>query len=237
MIKSKILIGFLLSMFGLSACYLEETKISIPMPYEEYSVNPVTILEDISQGKEDIFIPIEKPMSTEEYGPVTWSQKDYIAIANSIHEFVWNENLSDWKLNSILFYLQCNEAPYGSQSVYLTYFKLAQNDMEEYRLVHNIVIQPQEKIVGAWAEKYSHLTAKWDEYKISEFKITSDEALQIAENNGGKLYRENNNDCSISISMNRKIRNNKDWIVTYYADENIFELIVDPNTGEYRVNK
>jgi hypothetical protein len=133
------------------------------------------------------------------------------------------------------FYLQCEEVPHGPQSVYLTYFKLIKNDVGEYRLVHNIVIQPQEKRVGAWAEKYSQLTSTWEEYKISEFKVTSDEALQIAENNGGKLFRENNNnDCSISISMNRAIRNDKDWLVAYSDN---FEFIINTNTGEYQVNK
>ncbi len=238
--KSKtntVLISFLFLMYGLTACYVEETKSSVQLPHEEFSINTTTILEDISQGRKDIFIPVENrvPINEIEYFPVNWTQNNYMAIANSVHKFAWNEELNDWKLNSILFYFQCQEAPYGSQSVYLTYFKLIKNDVEEYRLVHNIVIQPQEKIVGAWAEKYSQLTMTWEEYAISEFKITSDEALRIAENNGGKSYREiNNNDCSISISLNRTARNNRDWIVDYSSN---FEFIIDPNTGEYRVNK
>jgi hypothetical protein len=74
MIKSEtILIGFLLSMYGLTACYLEETKSSIPLPHEEFSINPATILEDISQGKKDVLIPIENPAPINEYVPVNWS--------------------------------------------------------------------------------------------------------------------------------------------------------------------
>ena len=230
-----ILIGFLLSMYGLTSCYLEEDKSSIPLPYEEFSINPKTILENISQGKKDIFIPVENPMPTNNLVPVSWSQEDYLVIANSIHVFSWNEELSDWGVNSILFYLQCDETHYGSQSVYLTYFKLIKSDVEEYRLVHNVVIQPQEKRVGAWAEKYSQLTSAWKEYKLSEFKITSDEALQIAENNGGKSFRENiNNDCSVSISVNRTNHNDGDWVVAYSSN---FEFIIDTNTGEYQLNK
>jgi len=237
-INVKLLFSFLVLLNGLIACYLEETKSSIPLLHEEFSINPVTILEDISQDKKDIFIPVETRVPNSEYIPVNWSQEDYITIAGSIHKLAWNEELHDWKINSILFYLQCKEVSYGSQSVYFTYFKVIENDKEENRLVHNIVIQPQEKIVGAWFEKYSRLTATWEEYKISEFNITSDEALLIAEDNGGKLYRENNNnDCSISISLNRKNRNNKDWAVTYYGDSYNFEIIIDPKTGEYRLNK
>lgn len=239
MIKSKtILISFLLSIYGLTSCYLEESKSSVPLPYEEFSINPVTILEDISNGKKDIFVPIENPIPINEYVPVNWLQEDYLAIANSIHEFAWNEELSDWKINSMLFYLQCAEVPYGSQSVYLTYFKLIKSDVEEYRLVHNIVIQPQEKRIGVWAEKYSQLTSTWEEYKVLEFKINSGEALQIAENNGGKLFRESiNNDCSVSISLNRTYRNDRDWVVGYVHNNSSFEFIIDTNTGEYQVNK
>lgn len=222
-------------MYGLTSCYIEETKSAIPLPYEEFNINPVTILEDISQEQKDIFIPIENSTPIINYAPVNWLQEDYLTIANSIHEFAWNENISNWKLNSILFYLQCDEIAYGSQSVYLTYFKLIKNDAEEYRLVHNIVIQSQENRIGVWAEKYSHLTSTWEEYKLSEFKINSDEALQIAENNNGKLFRENiNNNCSVSISINRKSHNEKDWIVTYYGKDSDLEFIINTNTGEYK---
>jgi hypothetical protein len=243
MIKPKIntvLIFLLPIMYVLTACYLEESKSSLPLPHEEFSIDPSIILEDISQGKKDIFIPLENriPANEIEYIPVNWLQEDYLTIANSIHQFLWGEDLSDWKLNSILFYLQCNEAHYGSQSVYLTYFKLIETDTEKYRLVHNIVVQPQEKIVGAWAEKYSQLTANWEEYKISKFNITSNEALQIAENNNGKLFRESiKNDCSISISLNRKNHNDNDWIVTYYSANSDFEIIINTNTGEHQVGK
>lgn len=234
------LIFLMFLMYLLTACYLEESKSSVPLPHEEFRIDPATILEDISQGKKEIFIPLENqiPANEIEYIPVNWFQEDYLVIANSIHGFVWGEELNDWKLNSILFYLQCKEVPSGSQSVYITYFKLIEIDTEEYRLVHNIVVQPQEKKIGAWAEKYSQLTATWEEYKLSEFNITSDEALQIAESNGGKLFRERiNNACSMAISLNRKIRNDKDWIVTYYSDNSDFEFIINTNTGEYQVNK
>lgn len=236
MIKSKtVLISFLLSVYGLTSCYFEESKSSIPLPYEEFSINPATILEDISEGKKGIFIPSENPTPITEYVSVNWTQEDYLAIASAIHEFAWNEELNDWKIHSILFYFQCEEVPFGSQSVYLTYFKLIKSDVEEYRLVHNIVIQPQEKRIGTWAEKYTQLTSTWEEYNITEFNITSDEALQIAEDNGGKLFRESiNNGCSVSISLNRRIHNDKDWVVAY--DSN-FEFIINPYTGEYQTKK
>lgn len=230
-LKSKILISYIFLLFGSSACYFEESKSSMPLPYEEFSINPLNILNDISNDEGDIFVPIENPISNNEYVLINWSQEDYLTIANSIHKFSWNEELSNWKINSMLFYLQCEEASHGSQSVYLTYFKLVKNDVEEYRLVHNIVIQPQERRIGAWAEKYTQLTSNWEEYNITEFKITSDEALKIAEDNGGKLFRENNNDCSISISLNRRYHNDKDWIVSY--DSN-FEFIIDTNTGNIK---
>ena len=238
--KRILFIGYFLFIFGLSACYLEESRSSVPLPYEIFNINPTTIIEDISQHKEDIFVPLEKRIPGNEivYIPVTWNQNDYIEIANSIHKFVWSESLDNWKVNSILFYLQCQEAPYGSQSAYLTYFKIIENATEEYHLVHNIVIQPQEKIIGVYAEKYSQITATWEEYKLSEFKVTSDDALQFAENIGGKRFREvNKNNCSISISLNRTYRNDKDWVVTYRTDSSNFEFIIDPITGDYLGNK
>src|SRR5690606_32629978 len=109
MIKPKIntvLIFLLPIMYVLTACYLEESKSSLPLPHEEFSIDPSIILEDISQGKKDIFIPLENriPANEIEYIPVNWLQEDYLTIANSIHQFLWGEDLSDWKLNSILFY-------------------------------------------------------------------------------------------------------------------------------------
>ncbi len=234
-IKS-ILISISILMYGLTSCYLEESRTSVELPYEILSINPATIVEDISQGKKNIFIPVveKMPLNEIEYILVQWDQEDYISIANAIHEFIWSEDLTHWKLNSIFFYLQCSEVAAGPQSAYFTYFKILEESTEKYRLVHEIVVQPQEKAIVVSAKRHSHLITTWEEYDMSEFRINSSDALNIAEKNGGKLFRGNNNDCSVSISLNRAVDNNKDWVVFY---DNYLEIMIDPITGAYRVKK
>lgn len=55
-----------------------------------------SILESISQGKDDLFIPVNTPSEEEAFqsNHVNWNQGDYITVANSIHKFVWDEPLN-----------------------------------------------------------------------------------------------------------------------------------------------
>ena len=59
----------------------------------DYTIDPTTILEDLSQGKKNIFTPL---MATPEVyeklypNPLPWNQSDYLNIATALHQYVLN---------------------------------------------------------------------------------------------------------------------------------------------------
>lgn len=228
---------FIILLWTTTACYFEENRSSLSLPYDQYSIDPENILESISRDKKNIFIPIESPSNSTEFQstPVYWKQSDYLAIANSLHEVVWGESLDNWKINSVDFSMDCDEVYYGFQYARFVFFKIANDANGGYRIAHNIIIEPLNKSASTWAEKYSPLVMTWDEVDLSQIEITSDEAFQIAEFNGGSITRKSvNNNCSVSVTFNASMPRNGNWDVSYYSDEGNFNFQIDPITGKVK---
>lgn len=139
--KTRITFILIIFLWTISACYFEESRSSIPLSHNQYRIDPENILETISRGGKNIFTPIETPSSPAEFQsvPVDWKQSDYLAIANSLHEFVWGESLDNWKLNVVNFSsMDCDKMSYGFEYVRFVFFKSmndANND-DEYRVEH-----------------------------------------------------------------------------------------------------
>jgi hypothetical protein len=233
---------FIIFAWAITACYFEESRSSILLPYDQYNIDTGTILESISRGEKNIFTPIETPSVPVEFQPVPvdWGQSDYLAIANSLHEFVWNESLDSWSLNAVNFSsMDCNRISYGFQNVRFIFFKEVKNANNDdgYRIEHAMYIELYEKSVGVTASKYSPLVMAWTEIDLTKIKVPSDKAFEIAEYNGGSEIRKSmNNNCSVSISLNSGASSNKNWLVSYYSEGGSpsFNIEIDSVTGEYK---
>ncbi|MGB8983662.1 MAG: hypothetical protein WCC12_17465, partial [Anaerolineales bacterium] len=73
---------------------------------------------------------------------------------------------------------------------------------------------------------------------ITQFSITSDQALQIAERNGGSGVRRTvGNTCRIVLTANHlsPFPDRDDWLVDY--DRALFSMYVNPYTGKHRILK
>ena len=74
---------------------------------------------------------------------------------------------------------------------------------------------------------------RWYTVDLTSYKITADDALQVAEENGGKEARSRvKNDCRILIRTPNH-ENDDRWDVSYYFGVN-FEMLVDPYSGQYQ---
>lgn len=227
----------LIVLFTLNACYFQETRGSIVVKENQFKIDPSTILEGALQGEENIFIPADTEEEPEIYQPFlsNWKQSDYLIIADALHKFVWKESLIDWKLNSVIFSVDCDDLPYGFQYARFVYFKVIDDDKGRYRVVHTIFVDLYSKTANVSADKYSPLVMDWKELDLIKMNITSQEALKIIENDkGSELRKSINNDCTVSTSFYTTLPQKNKWVITYYTGNENVDFEVDPDTGEYK---
>ena len=195
--------------------------------------NSETILDDLEQGDQNIFIPYKgapEATSATNLKLVKWSQADYLLIAEKLHEYVWNESWRTWKVNHLFFRMDCDQADNGPQIFSIKIYKISHIRDEKSRIVRVIDIKPLENL-ATWREfeKYPQ-REEWSEIEMEQLKITADVAFQLAEERGGKLARSSaENNCTIFIQLIPSI-NDLRWDVGYVGEDPqaIFDIVIDP---------
>jgi hypothetical protein len=199
-----------------------------------FSIVPKSILESISQGKEDAFTSIndEPPLSSaSESKPVNWQQEDYLRIADALHEHVWGESLETWNLYRMDFSSGCNQNDIGFQNAQFVFFKVVTLDGQETRVEHFIEIDSSRNFIQAMETEYHPNLAKWKAIDLTKVKVSASEALQIAEKDGGLEKRTAvKNECSISVGISRDTVVYDGWLVIY--SPSVFVDKIDPLTGK-----
>jgi hypothetical protein len=212
-----------------------------------YSIDPASLLGDIAQGKIDVFIPIdeERPWpDPDQQIPVPWLQEDYLDIANALFEFTWSDTLEGWQLFTVFFNSDCKQYDFGFQSGIFYFFKNVEINGNKFRIERLVNIDPRNKTVSLAENRYSPRLADWTSMPLNQDLLSAEEALQKAENAGGKEKRLSvGNACYISLTFHhdRGWWNNKLWWDVGYSqtdDEGrlttLLTVDVDPYTGELR---
>jgi hypothetical protein len=201
-----------------------------------YTINPQTILASLDRGKTDVFTPL---LATQDpntpllpSGSAFWTQSDYLKIAETLSQNVWQDTLQGWNVYYLAFDKQCQDNPVGFDSLDITYYKIIEVSERKVYTARHIEIYPLAGVVSWGGGTTFSISDKWYGIDLTMFKITADDALQRAEENGGEAARlKVRNDCRILI----RTPNHDDddsWDVSYYFGVN-FEILVDPYTGSY----
>jgi hypothetical protein len=235
----RVLVAFLVLLGTTLACYVDAKETEIDKSDKEFDIDSSTILEALAQGKKDVFTerketPAEESTARREE-PVNWSQADYFRVANALHQFTWNEPLDSMNLYSMYFSLSCDEAENGFQYTQLRFYRVIETDKGEARINRGIEIDPRTDYAAAWEAEYYPNLSKWKPIDLSKVEITADQALQIAENDGGRDKRiAAGNECYITIVMSTDTIHYRGWTIDYsnadYAD--VFYDEIDPVTGK-----
>lgn len=197
----------------------------------------------IADGKNDIFPLQTTPsanhsLSTE---PVRWNEADFLSIVQSFHQFASQESLANWKLVKMYYNLGCKYEAWGAQSAGFLYYKVVQTENRDRksRLVHYIFIDASENIASILETEYYPLLDEWPSIDLSKVNITFDDALKIAERNGGaKIREEIGNNCMISASLDSESRY-RGWFMTYSSTSdtqisNLLWLDINAQSGEFK---
>jgi hypothetical protein len=238
---TKVISLFLMIAAIFSACVPDQMR-EYPSGWSDYpnksyfKINPETILDSINQARINIFVPLAATPTVYEnaYPPsVMWRQTDYLKVANALFQHLWNETPDNWNLYQLLFYGDCGYDSIGFDIAHITYFKAIGMNQYTTREIH---VFPSLGEVDAGANaNFPRALFGWRSVNLDNLKISADDALQAAEEHGGKMARMGiENRCRVSVELMPDTQNSG-WHVEY-KDMNaktIFELAIDPYTGFY----
>ena len=222
------------------SCNVDQTEEQINLLSQYYTIEPASLLDSLKRG-EAAFTPVnQKPefVPFDQSVTVNWHQADYFYIANAVYKGVLGKTLQGWQLSGMDFDLACSQIQNGFQNGRLRFFSVIKDGDLEARLTRFIDIDPSDNFVHVSETKYSPKLIDLKSNDMTQLKISADQALQIAESNGGEEKRASlNNACSISLALNLDRRDRWYWDVFYTRSDDrtsFFDIQIDPYTGEIR---
>jgi len=204
-----------------------------------YAIDSQTLLQDLRSNNTNVFeyLPNGNLITSPETDlpPVHWTEADYLFIADHFNQYVSNDSLENWEYYSIAYGMDCDDFTYCPQWATFRIVKYIFSNDNKVRLERHLYIYPDEKRIG-WAETGYESVFSHSSFKREQVKVSLEEALKIAEKQGGKNFRlSENNECKIFSDI--VITGNRDgnWQVQYKSTDNQFVIDINKETGEYRI--
>lgn len=202
-----------------------------------FRINPRTILTALDEENTDVFLPDSRLLDDRYIGPilydepVLWSQSDNLKIVSELNNYVWKDDLDDWSLYRMVFNVDCQDSFSGLPGGIFTYFRTVSDKGQIVDIWREVEIDPQYAFV-AWGggAMYPHPPLGRESIDLSRLKITAEDAIKIAEENGGREARLRlQNRCSIHLSL--VPQGFEGWMIDYGYSAG-FEIQIEPYTGE-----
>ncbi|MFN8411697.1 MAG: hypothetical protein U0Z26_04850 [Anaerolineales bacterium] len=210
-----------------------------------YEIDPETILSSLDQGNMNVFTPFVGETGNYPYptvGHFQWKQSDYLKITNALYELKVKENISDWNIYSMIFNRGCSDDLYGFDIGEISYFKIEGSNTSRY-ILYDMLISPINKgVVWDTGGYYPRPLLGWTKVDLNSLKVAAEDALQMAEENGGKEARlKVYNECEIHLIINPTPVGDNDWKVSYINHTSthepiLFEIHIDPYSGKHKIS-
>lgn len=205
-----------------------------------YQFDPTTIFASLDQGK-DVFAAEEPNSMDTKYKGIRWTQADLLRVANALSQKVWHEplDLDSWGVYNIAFRGNCNDDFDGFDLFDITYYKTMQTGWEMGYMTRYITLTPWMGVAdwGGDGKFSAPFIFSWENIELTKFKITAEQAVQIAAKKGGNtVWMNNNNNCNVYVNIDKNVNRDTDgnWHVGFYNHETgaAFDILVDPFTGK-----
>ena len=198
-----------------------------------YQIDPSTILDSIDSGETELFIAQESASQAPVQTTVLWQQADFINLARALNQVVLQEPLSGWRLYSMHFSTPCRDNLSGFAEADFYYFKTAFRENGKIRYTtQNILISPEyEQVIWARGGNFPHPLIGWDYVRLRQIQVTAEDALAIAEENGGRETRQLvDNNCRIHV----RLAGDQAWQILIYQNDtgsSLFKLGINIESG------
>ena len=202
-----------------------------------YKIDPETILTSLENGDTNVFKPLLKdPTKVERVADasISWTQADYLRVFSAFSKLVWDDSMGSqiWKIYYVDFVGSCFDKPCNLHNALIVYFKISANSYTT-RIME---IQPSFGLVR-WGDETSYpVVRQWKGVELSAARITAEDALKIAEKNGGREIRlRAPNKYTVTV---HSWESDKNWQVQYiFDDPPFYQFLVDFDTGRYEFSE
>ena len=242
-VKSIFSIIGLLVLLTIVGCDPYASPGSLPMGLGSYdnihyfSFEPETVLTVLDQGQGEIFKPLPATVNNNLFssGSFPWHQQDYLKIAGALNQVVAKDTLDDWDMYLMSFDRDCADNPIGFDYANITYFK---TDGDQYS-AREIDVYPLAKEADWGGDTHfpRPFLLGWKSIDLEKLKVTADDAVQMAETNGGREARlAEKNSCYISVILSPNT-DHENWGIYYYGNHSaiLFAITIDPYSGDYKI--
>jgi hypothetical protein len=214
---------------------------------DTYRINSKTILEAINNGNTyNLFVLQTETDGWEDdkdYSLVRWSQEEFLRVFNTFKQTILHTANFEQSVDLMNFEISdCKNMEYGPQSAYISTYTFLSGifDWPPFRAAsysYSIDL-PYNKLRWKGTIFNQYVLEKYSILDLKTIKIPAEEALRIAEINGGKEARlAIENQCSIEININANL-NNGNWIVTYYSNDHtvrLFSIEINKVNAEHNI--
>jgi hypothetical protein len=193
-------------------------------------IDPATVLDDVHNGRKLILQIQPHPFSTDWsfIMPISWSQNDFLEVAQAYGKVIWQDDLNSWHLYKLLFHSSCDSSDGKFTDAGLFYYQEVTKGEDDFYLVRAIDLSP-EYGQFAWGGDSVYPRSRffgWAEIdKNSIAKVPAEEALTLADQRGGNEFRKTvNNNCDISVTMWPADLKRTEWLIVYYSGSTRTEI-------------
>jgi hypothetical protein len=160
--------------------------------------------------------------------PIEWRQSDYLKIGNALNQFAWNDTLEDWNLFHMAFSTSCQDNPSGLVRGDFRYFKtIFEKGKIKYTWRTMFIIPEYLNVAWGGDAVYPRPPWGWKKIDLNKIKVTAEDAIRIAEENGGREARLRiQNKCNIVLLLLPQRFDG--WHVSIGPD---FDIFIDEHTG------
>ncbi|MCI0551957.1 MAG: hypothetical protein L0287_13475 [Anaerolineae bacterium] len=201
-----------------------------------FRIDPGTILPSINERDVDVFLPESRSVDDVNWTgdalypeSIEWRQADYLKIGNALNKFVWNDALDDWNLFHMSFATTCQDNPTSLTRGDFRYFKtIFERGKIKYSWRTMFVIPEYLNVAWGGDAVYPRLPWGYKKIDLSRLKVTAEDAIGIAEENGGREARLRiQNQCNIVLLLMPQRFDG--WHVSLGQD---FDMYINEYTGE-----
>ena len=199
-----------------------------------YQIDTASILTSLAEGETNLFAAQETAPQTSTALLSSWRQSDFIDVARALNQVASQEPLSGWRLYSMHFSTPCKDDLSGFTEADFYYFKTTFRENGKIRYTtQNIFISPEyEQVIWSGGATFPRPLIGWDYVRLRRIQITAEDALAIAEENGGRETRQLvDNNCRIHV---RLAGGDRTWQILIYQNDtgsSLFRMMIDTESG------
>jgi hypothetical protein len=190
---------------------------------ESTLINPATVLDDIHNGKKLVLQiqPDPDPANPSFIMPISWSQNDFLEVAQAYGEVIWQDDLNLWHLYKLLLHRDCDSSDGKFTDAEFFYYQEVAKGENNLYSVRVIDLSPEYGYLTWAGDTFYPRPSFWGWTEIDMMNITkvpAEKALALADQRGGNEFRKTvNNTCDIGLIMWPADLKRMDWLVSYYG--------------------